>query len=149
MQYTVVLKKRIALCDIDFMENMKGISIMKNAVEIMFDMSLFEPLKYFPNHATCSDKFWDIIEEVKKARDIQFELSQMFDQPNQRQVNVARQFNKSFEEIIVTNPVNLLRNEIVYEDEVAVMAHMNAYSKFLDEITILFYSAILDLIEVK
>ena len=122
---------------------------MKNTVEIMFDMSLFEPLKYFPNHATCSDKFWDIIEEVKKARNIKFELSQMIDQPNQHQVNVARQFNKSFEKIIVTNPVNLLRDEIVYEDDVAVIAHMNAYSKFLDEITMLFYSAILDLIEVK
>ena len=122
---------------------------MKNAVERMFNMSLFEPLEYFPNHATCPDKFWDIIEEVEKARGIQFDLFHLIDQPNLRQIKIAREFNKSFKKIIVTNPVNLLREELDYEDKVAVRAHMDAYSKFLDEITTLFCSAILGLIEAK
>lgn len=122
---------------------------MKNAVERMFNMSLFEPLEYFPNHATCPDKFWDIIEEAEKARGIQFDLFHLIDQPNLRQIKIAREFNKSFKKIIVTNPVNLLREELDYEDKVAVRAHMDDYSKFLDEITTLFCSAILGLIEAK
>jgi hypothetical protein len=131
------------------MENMKGMSKMANAVEKMFDLTLFDPLSYFPNHATCPDKFWEVIDEIEDARGIDFDLMLDSDDLKQSQIKIARRFNKEFKKVIVTNPVNLVDAEIDYNDRSALKAHMAAHAKFTDEITSLFRAAIIELIEAQ
>jgi hypothetical protein len=131
------------------MENMKGMSKMTNAVEKMFDMTLFNALDYFPNHATCPDKFWEVIDEIEDARGIDFDLMLESDDPKQSQIKIARRFNKEFKKVIVTNPVNLVDAKIDYNDRAALKAHMAAHAKFTDEITSLFRAAIIELIEAQ
>lgn len=144
---TVVLILNGFLCDTDLMENMKGISKMANAVEKMFDMTLFSPEEYFPNHATCPDKFWKIINGINKKRSVKLDVNSMSDHPKLSQVKVAQEFNRKFKKVIIKNPANFVNDDFNYEDKAAVRAHMNAYANFTDEITSLFRLAAMELIE--
>ena len=77
---------------------------MANAVEKMFDMTLFNSLTYFPDSATNPDKFWDAIKELEQELGIEICITQISASPNNDQVKIAKRFCRNFSIQIRKNP---------------------------------------------
>lgn len=120
---------------------------MQNAVKKMFALALFEPLKYFPKHATCPDKFWDIIQKTEEKFGHEICLESLAARPTKNQIRVAKKFNHAFRRVILTNPTGDFFSRVETPTAEEINSIMEAYRKFDCLITSLFENAMEDLMQ--
>ena len=135
---TVVLILNGFLCDIDLMENMKGISRMANAVEKMFDMTLFNSLAYFPNHATNPDKFWEATEELESELGIKIDISNLCCKASPEQLKSAKRFCQEYAVRIKKNPFDFERINKISNGHGCMKEYLSEFTLFQCEIKAFF-----------
>lgn len=119
---------------------------MTNAVEKMFNLALFEPKKYFPDHAVCPETFWSIICHLEKETGCQISIQKLSTQPNDSQIQIAREFNKAFSTLILANPLADLYKGKYPTSKSANRKLMKEFGEFDNSIKHLFQTALADLI---
>ena len=90
---------------------------MANAVEKIFDMTLFNSLLYFPEHATNPDKFWEAISEIEAELNVKIDVIEMGKNPSRIQIKVAKRFISDFKVSIKSNPFDWDKLERITKGE--------------------------------
>lgn len=111
---------------------------MANAVEKMFDMTLFNSLAYFPNHATCPDKFWEAIEELENELNIKIDISNLCCKATSEQLKSAKSFCREYAVRIKKNPFDFERLNKISNGHGCMKEYLREFTQFQREIKAFF-----------
>lgn len=119
---------------------------MKNTVKKMFDLTLYESVRYYPEHATDPEKFWMIISEYEKQNKVSVDLGMLIAAPSKKQLKRAREFNAAFQRLIVTNPTKNIFIKGLPTDKSGLSRLYKDFSKFEDDVKVLFRDAFMEIV---
>ena len=111
---------------------------MSNAVEKMFDMTLFNSLAYFPNHATSPDKFWEAIEEIESELSIKIDISNLCCKASPEQLKSAKRFCREYAVRIKNNPFDFERINEISNGHGCMKEYLKEFTQFQREIKAFF-----------
>mgnify|MGYP000950203302 CR=1 FL=1 len=119
---------------------------MKNTVKKMFDLTLYDSVRYFPDHATNPEKFWTIISEYEESNKVSVDLEALIEAPSTKQLKRAREFNAAFQRLIVKNPTKNIFITGLPADKVELEKLRREFSKFEEDVKALFRDAFIDIV---
>lgn len=111
---------------------------MANAVEKMFDMTLFNSLVYFPDYATNPDKFWAAIKELEEELDIEICVDKIAASPTSDQINLAKKFCIEFSMRIRKNPFDWNRMRRISKGQECIDDYLTDFTEFQNNIKAFF-----------
>lgn len=111
---------------------------MPNAVEKMFDMTLFNSRDYFPEDSTCPDKFWDAIDELEEELSVKIDITHLCKKDSPEQLKQAKNFCRGYVVHIKKNPFDFDRMIEISNGHGCIIEYLNEFALFEREIKTFF-----------